>query len=540
MKAQGNRSKPKKHSRPSAKSLLYACTKGDLNRAKQLLSAGADPDAHDGTVGTRPLHCAAYQNNVPIARALLHAGADINARKGYGGTERPLETAAQAGHVAMVKFLITQGAELDVGGGCPALTEAAVQGHAIIVNLLIGKGAHPEVSLLSKAMWSQNVPLIERLIRHGVRVVGKGEKEDKAIVAMAVRQSGGSEMVKLIAKHGADLKSSLNADNETPLHKAQHEDTALFLIQNGADIHAVNRFGETPLHTCAKRGFVKACKLLLEFGADPRAETPRGITPRMAAKSYGKQATFDLLTDAFKQLRPAKPNPPSKPVAEVSEIRTNHTAKFSIQKPTWKTALNCASGFTKLVSEGVPEFAVFAVKSPLASVVAKGVAIWPKEGWQRKVDIKSPEKANAGFSTVGLLEIRNNPWTLILVSTWENDAIRMNDWATKLSKALRTTTVTCCGGDDGYQTTVNWLGELQECITWCNGKVDYFKSMFRKKPKLPQTDEQIADQLIGEHGIYFAPCYPCELETKRLGLAVASEAKDWVVRADLLEPGRLR
>jgi ankyrin repeat protein len=519
--------------------LLQACRKGDLSRAKQLLAAGADPDAHDGTVGTRPLHCAACQNNIPITRALLSAGADINARKGYGGTERPLESAAQAGNVAMVRFLIAQGAELNVGGVCPALTEAAVQGHAIIVDLLISGGAHPQANLLSKAMWSQNVSLIERLIRHGVKVVGNGEKEDRAIVSMAARQSGGPEIVRLIAKHGANLKASLNSDNETPLHKAQHEDTALFLIQNGVDINAVNRFGETPLHTCAQRGFVKACNLLLELGADPRAKTLRGYTPRMAAKLYGKQATFDLLTDALKQFGP-KTSQPTKSVLKAPETQATHTGRFSIPKPAWETPSKCASGFIKLVSESFPEFAVFAVRSRFASVVVKGEVNWPKEGWQRNVDIKSPEKADAGFSTVGLLEIRNNPWTIILVSMWENDAIRMIDWATKLSKALRTTAVTFCSGDGGYQLTVHSLGELQECITWCGGGVDYFKSTFRKRPKLPKTDEQIADQLIGEHGIYFAPCYPCELNTKRLGLAVAPEAKDLVVRADLLEPGRLR
>lgn len=441
----------------------------------------------------------------------------------------------------MVKFLITQGVELNVGGASPALTEAAMHGHLAVTDLLFSSGAHPEANLLSKAMWSQNVSLLERLISRGAKVVGNGEKEDKAVVSMAARQSESPEMVKLISQYGADLKSSVNPDNEAPLHKAQHEETALFLIQHGVDIHAVNRFGETPLHTCAKRGFVKACKLLLELGADPRAKTLRGNTPSMATNLYGKQATLDLLTEALKQLGPAKMHQPNKSTTKAPVFQARHTAKlFCIEKPTWEFPLNCASGFTRMVSEGFPEFAVFAVKSPFASVAAKAEGIWPKEGWQRNVEIMSPKNTTAGFSTVGLLEIRDNPWPMILVSIWENDGIRMVDWATKLSKALRTAAVTYCGGDGGYQLTVHSLGQLQECVTWVGGEVDYFKSMFRKRPKLPKKDEQIADQLIADHGIYLPPCYPRELDTKRLGLAVAPEAKDWVVRADLLEPGRLR
>jgi len=175
-----------------------------------------------------------------------------------------------------------------------------------VVEFLIKSHAQPESNLLSRAMWSCNVSLIELLVKSGFKIIGNGKQEDKAIVSGAVRQGGGSGMVELIAKHKADLFSPIDDDGETPLHKARHENTAVFLIKAGANIRAVNRLGETPLHICAKLGFTRACKLLLELGADPRAKTLRGYTPRMIAKLFNWQKTFDLLSEALQKPKPDK------------------------------------------------------------------------------------------------------------------------------------------------------------------------------------------------------------------------------------------
>lgn len=299
--------KPRKYSERETRSLLKACRVGDLRQVVRLLSEGVDPDAHDGTTGTRPLHSASHYGHIPIARVLLKAGADINAREGFDGKDRPLETASKAGLIRMVKFLTANRAEINIGGVCPALTEAAINNHPMVVEFLIEHGAKPESNLLSRAMWSCSVSLIERLINSGLKVFGNGKKEDKAIVSGAARQANGSAITELIAKHKADLFSPINDDSDTPLHKAQHEQTALFLINAGANIQAVNRFGETPLHACAKRGFALACKRLVELGANPSAKTKRGFTPRMIAKLCGQQKAFDVLSQAFHYRKPKDP-----------------------------------------------------------------------------------------------------------------------------------------------------------------------------------------------------------------------------------------
>jgi ankyrin repeat protein len=508
---------------------------------KNFLDAGHDPNAHNESSGYRPLHCAASNNHIPAVRLLLETGADINGRIGYGGTDRALDVAAERGHAAVVKFLIGQGAAINTASGCPALTEAAGKKNHKLVELLLRHGAGFEPSLLPKAIYTGDVKLVDRLIQAGAKVVGNGDKIDPEILLRATGQTRGSEMIELIANHGADLKWRSKSDGETTLHRAGCDDTALFLIANGADIQAVDNSGETPLHSCAQRGFVRACRRLLELGADPRAKSRSGYTPRMVAKLYGEQGTYDLITEALKQAKPAK-TPQRAKMAEATrptENSTKHSSAFKIQKPTWKLISNCASAFINLVEGSFPEFAVMAVRATCSEVVKEGKVLWPQESWQRRVNIKPTEESDSQCSTFGLIEIRDNPWTMIMVSMGACDIANMTTWAAELSKKLKTTAVDFCEGDGGYQLCVHSMGKLQECLTWCSGTIDHFKSEYRKRPKLPKNDAEIADQLIGEHGIYFAPCYPCELGTKKLGLAVSVEARHLILRADLLDPGRL-
>jgi ankyrin repeat protein len=48
-----------------------------------------------------------------------------------------------------------------------------------------------------------------------------------------------------------------------------HLEAADVLIQNGADVNAVNHMGETPLHRGAWKNHLGICKLLIEHGASP-------------------------------------------------------------------------------------------------------------------------------------------------------------------------------------------------------------------------------------------------------------------------------
>lgn len=58
------------------------------------------------------------------------------------------------------------------------------------------------------------------------------------------------------------------------------EDSASFLLKHGADINMKDSFyGETPLHTCAKKGNWSVARVLLENGADYTIQDKNGKVP---------------------------------------------------------------------------------------------------------------------------------------------------------------------------------------------------------------------------------------------------------------------
>jgi ankyrin repeat protein len=79
-----------------------------------LIDQGADLDTvSSGNVArVPPLGTAAFARLVPMARLLLDAGADVNGRGDGGFTA--LHSAAQNGHVELVRLLLERGADPDL------------------------------------------------------------------------------------------------------------------------------------------------------------------------------------------------------------------------------------------------------------------------------------------------------------------------------------------------------------------------------------------------------------------------------------------
>jgi ankyrin repeat protein len=92
---------------------------------------------------------------------------------------------------------------------------------------------------------------------------------------------------------------NLNADNTsgaTPLHLAacyREEDVAdrmmRMLIDNGAELNARQKGGQTPLHHAVARGSVKLVRTLIEAGADPFLEDDQRRSASALAKTLSEE-----------------------------------------------------------------------------------------------------------------------------------------------------------------------------------------------------------------------------------------------------------
>jgi ankyrin repeat protein len=105
------------------KEMIKAAKTGDLEKMRALLAGDSNLIRACDTDGSTPLHCATWKGHHAIVAFLLSAGADVNVhnRNEHWGTT-PLHAAAHANQAAIAQMLIEHGADVnarDLDGRTP-------------------------------------------------------------------------------------------------------------------------------------------------------------------------------------------------------------------------------------------------------------------------------------------------------------------------------------------------------------------------------------------------------------------------------------
>jgi ankyrin repeat protein len=104
----------------------------------------------------------------------------------------------------------------------------------------------------------------------------------------------------LLLQRGA-LVNVRNDDGQTPLHWAAYSgDTnmATFLLQNGADVNAPDLAGDTPLFTAALHGQAMFIRFLIDKGAQVNITDKADYTPLSLAQMNGDKQIVNILKEA--------------------------------------------------------------------------------------------------------------------------------------------------------------------------------------------------------------------------------------------------
>ena len=127
--------------------LVKAAFLCDFVRVRELLAAGADPDAPDQD-GRSPLFSAVLGNSVGVLALLLESGADPNLRDNDGWT--PLHFAAQESLPEIARILLGRGADPNVqdNDGATPLWRAvqSARDRAELCNVLRQSGAKDDIA----------------------------------------------------------------------------------------------------------------------------------------------------------------------------------------------------------------------------------------------------------------------------------------------------------------------------------------------------------------------------------------------------------
>lgn len=290
-------------------SLFDAVISGDKAKVEALIVKGADINARDkNNNDVTPLNLAAAAGHLEIVKVLFTHGADINTKTIQGLT--PLHLASQNGHKDTVGWLISRGVDVnakDNGGFSTPLNLAAINGRKDVVAILLAHGAEANPSGTFKplldAVYFGHKDVAEMLISHGADTKRKNDEGETLL-----HSAGSKDVAELLIAHGADVNAK-NKKGETPLHNAAgssykydkgdaRKGIAEVLLAHGADVNAKDNEGETPLYKALYAGSnSKVVGVLLAHGADVNAINNRGETPlKKALDRDGSRWTDENVT----------------------------------------------------------------------------------------------------------------------------------------------------------------------------------------------------------------------------------------------------
>jgi ankyrin repeat protein len=324
-----------------AEALYEAARNGRVDRALQLLEAGADPfalpepdwreqrslatlaavlpdlrllreliargvDVNHAHRGMTPLLAAtrdSWHGRPDAVMTLLANGADPRARDAEGNT--PLHHAARSSDPGVAALLRDAAAEIDVlnDDGLTPLAVACQAGNWRLARFMLERGARPEPEggtpvLLAAAATEEDDPAgVQLLLKHKARADARDARRRSALHEAA--RAGHVAVVDALLGAGGNIEAR-DLDGTTPwlAAAAQAQGAALeHLLRAGPDIRAVDGNGRNALHLAAASARVGAAlvRRLIELGVDPAVPDNGGRRAVDVAAAAGRWAVVAAL-----------------------------------------------------------------------------------------------------------------------------------------------------------------------------------------------------------------------------------------------------
>jgi truncated hemoglobin YjbI len=146
-------------------------------------------------------------------------------------------------------------------------------------------------TLLHDAVTAGSVPMVELLLELGAPTDGALYEAGNACSAPT-----GGDVVRLLAKAGADVNVQERVKRCAPLHMAARRGNLLVaeaLLDCGAGLEVRDSLGETPLRRAVNCNKVEVAALLLARGADRHSVGSKGLTPIGAARNAAMKRIFE-------------------------------------------------------------------------------------------------------------------------------------------------------------------------------------------------------------------------------------------------------
>ena len=267
--------------------VMWASYHGDLELVDALIEAGADVTGAN-VFGTSAITEASIIGHTAIIEALLAAGADPNFENPEG--ETPIMAVARTGRIEAAEALLAAGANINESedwGGQTATMWAAARGNPGMIRFLATNGAELDARGVVR-QWDRKILKEPR---------PKDMNKGGFTALLYAAREGCVECARALVEAGADINLA-DPERVSPLNMALlnlHFDTAAYLIEAGANVDKWDLFGRSPIYMAADVSTLPVMgngamvvipsedehtalgigRMLLEAGADPNIRLKR-------------------------------------------------------------------------------------------------------------------------------------------------------------------------------------------------------------------------------------------------------------------------
>ena len=272
---------------------------------QMLIDANADVNLADDE-GVAPLHMAAEEGSLEVARILIKHSADVNQHERKGDAT-PLFAAAKEGNTKCVALLLGS-RDIDVNktddSGTTPLSIAAHHMHTEVVDALL---AAPGVDAtrcgetpLWWAAWRGDLEAVAVLLADPSVDTNQADSHGGTPLFMAASQGHAKVVETLIGAPGIDVNKYRGDDKTTPLsigaYKGYSEVVAALLSARGINVNLADDDGYPPISLAASKGHSECVvSLLASSGIAVNETDDDGKTPLYHAAGEGAVAIVAAL-----------------------------------------------------------------------------------------------------------------------------------------------------------------------------------------------------------------------------------------------------
>ncbi|GFT20395.1 hypothetical protein NPIL_50101 [Nephila pilipes] len=288
-------------------SLHFATERGHVEIVQFLVSKNGDVNVQSAD-GCTPLHLASAEGYAKIVEILLDGNANSDIKN--NNNQLPVQVAVEKGHLSVVKVLPNKH---DIFGAL--LCTAASKGYLEIIKYLVTQNADVHFRNSSNKMPVHiaaefgHINIVQFFIELDPSL------KDNSLLHLAVSNNH-LELTKYLIVQNVDVNATNDA-GYTSVHLAVvhgHKNILQILLNAGAYYNSLDKFNKTPVELAHDNSIVKALKsteklflckypidveLCIEDGAFVNAKRSSGMTPLHFAAWKGFEWMVDILIDNF-------------------------------------------------------------------------------------------------------------------------------------------------------------------------------------------------------------------------------------------------